>query len=66
MLGGILFVIVVWFLPTLIWYFVQGRKEFNSKPNCESQIKEQKNSKIAFYGALGFGIIIILLIIILG
>lgn len=66
MLGGILFVIVVWFLPILIWYFVQGRKEFNSKPNCESQIKEQKFSKYTFYGALGFGLIIILLIIILG
>lgn len=66
MLGGILFVIVVWFLPILIWYFVQGRKEFNSIPNCDAQEKEQKNSKIAFYGALGFGLIIILLIIILG
>lgn len=65
MLGDILFVIVVWFLPILIWYFVQGRKEFNALPGCEAQSKEQKNSKIAFYGALGFGIIIILLIIIL-
>ena len=65
MLGGILFVIVVWFLPILIWYFVQGRKEFNSTPNCDSQSKEIKFSKISFYAALGFGFAIILLIIIL-
>lgn len=66
MLGGILFIIVVWFLPILIWYFVQGRKEFNSKPNCESQIKEQKFSKYTFYGALCFGFILILIILIFG
>lgn len=66
MLGGILFVLVVWFMPILIWYFVQGRKQFKSNSNCDSQEKEKKMSKRMFYGALGFGLFIILLILILG
>lgn len=66
MLGGILFVIIVWFVPILIWYFLQGRKEFNSTSNCDSQEKEKKMSKRMFYGALGFGVLIILLILIFG
>lgn len=66
MLGGILFVIIVWFLPILIWYFVQGRKEFNRAPNCAAQADEIAQSKYMFYGALGFGVFIIILILILG
>ena len=59
MLGGILFVIIVWFVPILIWYFIQGKKEFQSNSNCDAQEKEKKMSKRMFYGALGFGIIFI-------
>lgn len=66
MLGGIVFVLIVWFLPIFIWYFVQGKKEFSLKPNCESESKQQKMSKYMFYGALGFGFLILLLIILLG
>lgn len=66
MLGGIIFVIVVWFLPILIWYFVQGKKELSAQATCEQNKKEQKMSKNMFYGALGFGILIIILIIIFG
>lgn len=66
MLGGIIFVIVVWFIPILIWYFIQGKKEFNKVPSCTAQENEIKQSKLMFYGALGFGFLIILLILLLG
>lgn len=66
MIGGILFVIVVWFIPILIWYLIQGKNEFTLKPNCNSLTKEQKDSKIAFFCALGFGVLVILLILLLG
>lgn len=66
MLGGIIFVIVVWFLPILIWYFVQGRKELTAQTTCEQKQREQKVSRNMFYGALGFGVLIIILILIFG
>ena len=65
MLGGIIFVIVVWFIPILIWYFVQGKKEFNKYSSCETQSKEIRQSKMMFYSALGFGLLIIVLILLL-
>ena len=66
MLGGIIFVIIVWFLPLGIWYFVQGRKQMNGNSECETSKKEQLWTKRTFYGALAFGILIIILIIIFG
>lgn len=66
MLGGIIFVIVVWFIPLLVWYFVQGRQEFSKEASCVSSAKEVLNSKRAFYGAIIFGLIILASIIIFG
>lgn len=66
MLGGIIFILVVWILPLIIWYFVQGRKEFNSESNCESVKKEKKWTKISFLCALGVGVLLIILVIIVG
>lgn len=67
MLGGIIFVIVVWFLPLGIWYFVQGRKQLSStNTSCEISENERKWTKRSFYGALAVGILIIILIIIFG
>lgn len=63
MLTGILFIVIVWFIPLIIWYFVQGKNEFSLKPNCNSLSKEQKMSKWSFFAAIGFGILCILLII---
>ncbi len=66
MLGGIIFIIVVWFIPMLIWYIIQGRKEMTSKPSCEASAKEVKNTKIMFYSAIGIGILLIILVLIFG
>lgn len=63
MWGGLLFIFVVWFLPLLIYYFVQGRKKFNKTPSCEQEEKEIKKDKYAFYGAIGFGLLIAIIVV---
>lgn len=64
MLVGFLFIFVFWVLPILIWYFVQGRKEIHRVPNCPSQEAEQKQAKAMLGFAIGFGLFIILIVLI--
>lgn len=63
MLGGILFIVIVWFIPLLIWYLIQGKKEFNLNPFCNISSKEQMMSRRMFYGAIMIGFLFILLVI---
>lgn len=64
MLGGIVFVIIVWFVPLIIWIIIQN--PFKQNSSCEFGKKEIFKDRKMFLYALGFGIFILILIILFG
>lgn len=66
MLGWIIFVFVIWFIPLIAWYFIRGKYKFSQDATCINSAKEILQSKRLFYGALFFGLLIIAILIIFG
>ncbi len=63
MLGGIIFVFIVWFVPMILWLIFQN--PFKKNSSCENGKTENKLDKKIFWAALSIGIAILLGIIIL-
>lgn len=64
MLGGILFVIFVWFVPLILWLLIQN--PFKKKASCEANKREIARDKRMFFIALASGVLILLAIILFG
>ena len=63
MLGGIIFIFVVWFIPLIIWLI---KNPFKQKATCEAGKKEILRDKRMFIYVTIFGLFCILATILLG
>lgn len=64
MLGGIIFIFVVWFIPLIIWLIIKN--SFKQKATCEAGKKEILRDKRMFIYVTIFGLFCILATILLG
>lgn len=64
MLGGIIFIFVVWFIPLIIWLIIKN--PFKQKATCEVNKKEILRDKRMFIYVVIFGLLCILATILLG